>query len=54
MPSYRVEYHRVWVKTVEAENPEQARMIVGNQMVEEPDAEDYAYSVVKRRTREKE
>jgi hypothetical protein len=49
MPSYRVEYHRVWVKAVEAENREEARRIAEEEMSEEPDAEDYSYSVVKRK-----
>lgn len=50
MPSYKVEYHRVWVKTVEAETRNEARKTVEEEMCEEPDAEDYSYSVVKRET----
>jgi hypothetical protein len=49
MPSYKVEYHRVWVKTVEAENREQAREIAESEMSEDSDAEDYNYSVVKKK-----
>jgi hypothetical protein len=49
MPNYEVEYHRVWVKTIEAENREQAREIAESEMSEDSDAEDYNYSVVKRR-----
>jgi hypothetical protein len=49
MPTYRVEYHRVWVKTVEAENRGQARRIAEGEMGEDSDAEDYNYSVVKRK-----
>lgn len=45
---YKVEYHRVWVKTVEAESRKQAQDIVEQEMGEESDAEDYNYSVVKR------
>lgn len=48
MPSYKIEFHRVWVKTVEAENREEARRIVEEEMSEDPDAEDYNYSVVKK------
>lgn len=48
MPNYTIEYHRVWVKIVEAENREQARQIVEEEMSEEPDAEDHSYSVVKK------
>jgi hypothetical protein len=48
MPNYRVEYHRVWVKTVEAENRKQALEIVEAEMSEESNAEDYNYPVVKR------
>lgn len=46
--SYRIEYHRVWVKTVDAESRERAREIVEAEMSEELDAEDYNYSIVKR------
>jgi hypothetical protein len=49
MPVYKVEYHRVWVRTVEAENREQAREIAESEMGEDSDAEDYNYSVVKRK-----
>lgn len=48
MAEYKVECHRVWVRTVEAENREEARRIAEEEMSEEPDAEDYSYSVVKR------
>lgn len=48
MPTYRIEYHRVWVKTVEAESRKEAKQIVEEEMSEEPDAEDYGYAVVKR------
>lgn len=48
MPVYKVECHRVWVVTVEAENREEARRIAAEDMSEEPDAEDYSYSVVRR------
>lgn len=48
MPSYKVEYHRVWVKTVDAASREEARRIAEEGMSEEPDAEDYSYSVVKK------
>ena len=48
MPSYKVEYHRVWVRTVEAESRKQARQIAEEEMGEDSDAEDYNYSVVKR------
>lgn len=48
MPRYKVEFHRVWVKTVDAENREQARKIAEAEMGEESDAEDYNYSVVKK------
>ena len=48
MPSYRVEYHRVWVKTIEAKNREEARRIMEEEMGEDADAEDYNYSVVKK------
>lgn len=48
MASYKVEYHRVWIKTVEADSREEARQIAEEEMSEEPDAEDYSYSVVKR------
>lgn len=48
MPTYKVEYHRVWVKTVEAESREEARRITEEEMSEEPDAEDYSYSIVKK------
>ena len=48
MPTYKVEYHRVWVKTVEAENRERAREIAESEMGEDADAEDYNYSVVKK------
>jgi hypothetical protein len=47
MPSYRVEYHRVWVKTIEADNRSQARNLMEEEMSEDADAEDYNYSVVK-------
>lgn len=50
MPSYRVEYHRVWIKIVEAETRERARQIAEDEMGEESDAEDYNYSVVKRKS----
>ena len=50
MPSYKIEYHRVWVRTVEAENRKEARQTVEEEMSEEPNAEDYSYSVVKRET----
>jgi hypothetical protein len=49
MPSYRVEYHRVWVRTVEAESGKEARRIAEEEMGEDADAEDYNYSVVKRK-----
>lgn len=45
---YQIEYHRVWLKTVEADNREQARQIAEEEMGEESDAEDYNYAVVKR------
>lgn len=48
MPIYTIEYHRVWVRTVEAENREAARTLIEESMSEEPDAENYSYSVVKR------
>lgn len=48
MAEYKVEYHRVWVKTVEAKSREEARQAVEEEMGEEADAEDYNYSVVKR------
>jgi hypothetical protein len=48
MPSYTIEYHRVWIHTVEAESAKQAREIVEDNMSEDPDAEDYNYSVVKK------
>lgn len=48
MPSYKIEYHRVWVKTVEAESRDKARKIIEEEMSEEPNAEDYSYSVVKK------
>lgn len=48
MPTYRVEFHRVWVKTVEAASRAEARKIAESEMSEESDAEDYNYSVVKR------
>lgn len=51
MPTYKVECHRVWVVTVEAETREEARRIAQEAMSEEPDAEDYSYSVVKREER---
>ena len=51
MPTYKVEYHRVWVKTVEAENRARAREIAEEEMGEDPDAEDYNYSVVKKAAR---
>lgn len=50
MPSYKIEFHRVWVKTVEAKSRQQARQVAEDQMAEDPDAEDYNYSVVKRPT----
>lgn len=50
MPRYTVEYHRVWIKTVEADSREQARRIAEEEMGEDPDAEDRNYSVVKRDT----
>lgn len=46
---FRIEYHRVWVRTVEAESRKEARQIVEADMSEEPDAEDYSYSIVKQR-----
>lgn len=45
---YRVEFHRVWIKTVEANSRKQAQEIAEAEMGEESDAEDYNYSVVKR------
>lgn len=48
MPTYKIEYHRVWVRTIEAESREQARQIAEEEMGEDSDAEDYNYSVVKR------
>lgn len=45
---YKVEYHRVWVKTVEAESRKEARRIMEDEMSEDADAEDYNYSVVKK------
>lgn len=48
MPRYKVEFHRVWVKTVEAESRAEARKIAEEEMGEESDAEDYNYSVVKK------
>ena len=48
MKKYRVEYHRVWVKTVEAESRAEAKRIVEEAMSEEPDAEDGSYSIVKK------
>lgn len=48
--NYKVEYHRVWVKTVQAVSREQARKIAESEMEEESDAEDYNYSVVKKVT----
>lgn len=48
MTTYKVEYHRVWVRTIEANNREEARQIAEEEMSEDPDAEDYNYSVVKR------
>lgn len=48
MPSYKIEYHRVWVITIEADSREQAKQIAQEEMSEEPDAEDYSYSVIKR------
>jgi len=47
MSNYKVEFHRVWVKTIEADNRKRAREIAELEMVEESDAEDYNYSVVK-------
>lgn len=46
---FTIEYHRVWVQTVEAESRERARQIVLDEMSEEPDAEDYSYLVVKKK-----
>lgn len=46
--NYQIEYHRVWLKTIEAESREQARLIAEEEMSEEPDAETYSYLVVKR------
>lgn len=40
MPRYRIEYHRVWVKTVEAESRKEARQIAEEEMGEESDVED--------------
>lgn len=51
MASYTVEYHRVWVKTVEANSREQARQIMEDEMSKDPDAEDRNYSIVKKVTR---
>lgn len=48
MPNYEIEYHRVWVQTVEADSREKARQMVEEDMSEQPDAEDYSYSVVKK------
>lgn len=48
MPNYEIEYHRVWRKTVEADSRKEARQLVEEEMSEEPDAEDYSYSIVKR------
>lgn len=48
MPSYKIEYHRVWVRHVEAESREQARRVAEEEMSEDSDAEDYNYSVVKK------
>lgn len=50
MPSYHIEYHRVWVKTIEAESRKEAREIAEQEMGEESDAEDYNYLVVKRQS----
>ena len=47
MPTYETEYHRVWVKTVEAKSRKEARQIVEEEAGEELDAEDYNYIVVK-------
>jgi hypothetical protein len=47
MSSYKVEFHRVWVKTIEADSRKRAREIAELKMGEESDAEDYNYSVVK-------
>lgn len=46
MAEYKIEYHRVWVKTIEADSRREAQRIV--EMSEEPDAEDYSYTVVKK------
>ena len=48
MPSYKVECHRVWLRTVEAASRKEAQRIAQEEMSEEPDAEDYSYSIVKR------
>lgn len=48
LPTYKIEYHRVWRHTVYAESREQARQIVEDGMSEEPDAEDYNYSIVRK------
>lgn len=50
MATYTIEYHRVWVRTVEAETRKAALQIVEGNMSEEPDAEDYSYSVTKKPT----
>lgn len=47
MPNYTIEFHRVWVKTVEASSRSEARKMAEEEMGEESDAEDYNYSVVK-------
>lgn len=52
MTTYDIEYHRVWRKTVEAESRKEALEIIEVEMAEEPDAEDYSYSVVKRGSNE--
>lgn len=47
MATYEIEYHRVWIRTVEAESREDARKIAEEEMGEDSDAEDYNYSVVR-------
>jgi hypothetical protein len=45
MKEYKIEYHRVWVRTVEAQSRKEAKEIIEAEMSEEPDAEDYSYAV---------
>lgn len=48
MPTYKIEHHRVWIKTVATESRKQAREIMEDEMSKDPDAEDRNYSVVKK------